>query len=64
MARKSKKDMLSEMEEQGWIHDLSEKSSWEDIKEEYDVMIDECESESTLFPNGRDYDAEDEDGPF
>lgn len=61
----SKKEMLQEMKEHGWdFHDLTEKSSWDDIKEEYDVMIDECTGESSLFPNGRDYDAEDEDGPF
>ena len=65
MARMSKRAMLSEMKDRGWdSHDLTEKSSWADIKDEYDVMIDECEGESSLFQNGRDYDAEDEDGPF
>ena len=64
MARKSKKDMLYEMKEQGWEHGLTEKSSWEEIRDEYEVMIDEWEGDSVLFPNGRDYDAEDEDGPF
>ena len=30
-------------------------------KEEYDEIIDEYD-DSDMFPNGRDYDAEDEDG--
>ena len=60
----SKEEMLREMDEVNWPHDLSEESSWDEIKEEYDNMIDECSDNSDLFPNGRDYDAEDEDGPF
>ena len=53
-----------EMDKGNWSHDLSEENSWDEIKEEYDNMIDEYSDNSDLFPNGRDYDAEDEDGPF
>lgn len=60
----SKEDMLEKMEECGWAHELSAENSWSEIKEEYDTMYDEQSGEETLFPNGRDYDAEDEDGPF
>lgn len=35
--------------------------SEEEVKQEYDQMIDEYD-DSDMFPNGRDYDAEDEDG--
>ncbi len=60
----SKEDMLEELNEHNWTHELTDDSSWEEIKEVYDIMIDECTGDSPLFPNGRDYDAEDEDGPF
>lgn len=60
----SKEEMLREMDKGNWSHDLSEENSWDEIKEEYDNMIDEYSDNSDLFPNGRDYDAEDEDGPF
>lgn len=60
----SKEDMLESMEEHGWNHELTEENSWDEIKEEYDTMVGECSDYSILFPNGRDYDAEDEDGPF
>ena len=59
----SKEDMLEAMKEQNWSHELTEDDSWDDIKEEYDNMLDICSDDSLLFPNGRDYDAEDEDGP-
>ena len=60
----SKEDMLEELDEHNWKHELTGDSSWEEVKEEYDIMIDECTGDSPLFPNGRDYDAEDEDSPF
>jgi hypothetical protein len=60
----SKEDMLEKMEECGWDHELSAENSWSEIKEEYNTMYNEQSGEETLFPNGRDYDAEDEDGPF
>lgn len=31
-------------------------------KEELEELLDELEDDSDLFPNGRDFDAEDEDG--
>ena len=60
----SKEEMLDEMKERDWEHDLTEESSWEEIKEQYDNMVDEYDNDSDLFPNGRDFDAEDEDGPY
>ena len=61
MAKKSKKDMIQEMEDYGHNCSCSVKDSWDDVKAEYDVF---CEEDgSSMFPNGRDYDAEDEDGP-
>lgn len=60
----TKEDMLKELNEHNWPHELTDDSSWDEVKEEYDIMIDECTGDSSLFPNGRDYDAEDEDGPF
>ena len=55
---------FEEMEQNGWTFDLPKNASYDEIKEEYDTMIDEYFNDSDLFPNGRDYDAEDEDGPF
>ncbi len=55
----SKEEMLSEMLERHWDHDLDEDSSYEDILEEYQAMIKEYESaEEAMYPNGRDYDSE------
>lgn len=59
-----KKEMLEEMKMHNWGDGLTMKNSFEEIEEEYNTMIDECLDDSNLFPNGRDYDAEDEDGPF
>ena len=58
----TKKEMLKEMDEKHWGHDLDENSSYEDVKEEYEEMIEEISDDSDMFPNVRDYDAEDEDG--
>lgn len=58
----TKHEMLEQMEANGWSHELKEKDSYKDIKEEYELMIDEFSDDSYMFPNGRDYDAEDEDG--
>ena len=58
----SKEEMLSEMLERQWDHDLDEDSPYEDILEEYQTMIEEYESaEEEMYPNGRDYDSEDFD---
>ncbi len=62
MSKKSKKDMLEEMIECGWNPSFDENDSWEDVKSEYEVFLDETSGDSSMFPNGRDYDAEDEDG--
>lgn len=60
----SREDMLQEMKEHEWEHDLTEGSTDEEVAEEYlafyEEEYDDCED--LLFPNGRDYDAE--EGPF
>ena len=59
----TKEEMLEIMKRNNWsgVDDLDEDSSYEEVKEEYDEMVDEYD-DSDMFPNGRDYDAEDEDG--
>ena len=54
--------MLQEMEE----HDLDEDSTDQEVSDEYLYFCDEEYDDGVdlLFPNGRDYDAEDEDGPL
>lgn len=64
MAKRSKKDMINEMQEFGWSASVTEKDSYEDVKSEYEIFKEEYNDDSILFPNGRDFDAEDEDGPF
>ena len=64
MPKKSKASMLEEMRDYNWPISCSEDDSYEVVKEEYDIFIDEISSDSDMFPNGRDEDAEDEDGPF
>ena len=54
--------MLDEMEEAGWSYDTDLDSTYKAVKEDYDEMKKELSDDSLLFPNGRDYDAEDEDG--
>ena len=56
------KEMLEEMDESCWGHEIDENSSYEEVKEEYNEMIEEFSDDSDMFPNGRDYDVEDEDG--
>ena len=58
----TKKDMLAKMDEAVWSTDLDENSSYEEIKKEYEEMLEDRLDNSDMFPNGRDYDAEDEDG--
>jgi len=60
----TKKQMLKIMDERGWIHDLTMDDTYESIKEEFEEMKSELDDDSDMFPNGRDYEAEDEDGPF
>lgn len=58
----TKKDMLAKMDEAVWGTDLDENSSYEEIKKEYEEMLEDRSDNSDMFPNGRAYDAEDEDG--
>ena len=62
----TREEMLQEMEEHEWEHDLDEDSTDKEVIEEYLYFYDEeyDDGEDLLFPNGRDYDAEDEDGPL
>lgn len=53
--------MLHEMDKSGWSHETDEKSTYEEIKDDHDEMLDELSGESVWFPNPRDTDAEDED---
>ena len=55
-------EMIKEMDRHRWGYDPEELDSDEAIKEEYDRMVDELSDDYLMFPNGRDYDAEDEDG--
>jgi hypothetical protein len=51
--------MLEEMENNCWETEVNEKSSYKEVEEAYNEMIEEYEaSEADLYPNGRDYDAE------
>lgn len=54
--------MLAKMDEAVWDTDLDENSSYEEVKNEYEEMLEDRSDNSDMFPNGRDYDAEDEDG--
>lgn len=62
--KKTREEMIAEMEEHNHNFDLDEDASYEEVLEEYQYFNDEICDTSDLFPNGRDYDAEDEDGPF
>ena len=57
----TKQQMLHEMDKSGWSRETDEKSIYEEIKDDYDEMLDELSGESVWFPNPRDTDAEDED---
>lgn len=58
MAKRTKMEMLEEMNDHRWIHDCTKNSSYADIKEAYEVMQDELSSDCDMYPNGRDHDAE------
>lgn len=58
----TKKEILAEMDGTVWGTDLDENSSYEEIEKEYEEMLEDRSDNSDMFPNGRDYDAEDEDG--
>lgn len=58
----NKKFMLEEMKNNCWETDRDENSSYEEIAEAYKEMKEEFEAiEDAMYPNGRDYDAEDFD---
>lgn len=57
----TKLQMLQEMNKYNWGHDTNEKSTYSDVKDEYNEMVDEISDDFLLFPNPRDTDAEDED---
>ncbi len=51
--------MLEKMRENHWETETNEESSYEDVKVDFDEMIEELEAiEDDMYPNGRDYDAE------
>lgn len=55
-----KQSMLKEMEENCWDAELDENATYEEVHEAYEEMLEEYESaEDMMYPNGRDYDAED-----
>lgn len=55
-----KAQMLEEMREHNWDSEVDENSSYIDVKSEYRNMYDAFDAgEDAMFPNGRDYDAED-----
>lgn len=54
-----KRLMLEKMRENCWETETNEDSSYEDVKADFDEMIEEFEAvENDMYPNGRDYDAE------
>ena len=58
----TKLQMLQEMDKHNWTHDTDEWSTYSEIKEDYDEMVEEISDDFLFFPNPRDTDAEDEDG--
>lgn len=55
-------EMLDEMEGKSFGYLKDEKPSYKEVEEDYEEMEDELSDDSDMFPNGRDYEAEDEDG--
>lgn len=41
--------MLEEMDENHWGHESDENSSYEEVKEEYDEMVDEFSDDSVML---------------
>jgi hypothetical protein len=52
--KRSKKSYIEEMKERGWHVSVTEKDSYEDVKSEYETMLDELSSDIDMFPNGHD----------
>lgn len=54
-----KRVMLRIIKDNCWDMDINENSSYDEVKEIYDEMTEEFDAvENDMFPNGRDYDAE------
>lgn len=52
--------MLKEMQERNWDSEVDENSSYSEVKAEYRNMYDAFDAaEDAMYPNGRDFDAED-----
>lgn len=55
-----KTQMLEEMRERNWDSEVDENSSYSEVKAEYRNMHDAFDAaEDAMYPNGRDFDAED-----
>lgn len=55
----NKRLMLEEMNNNNWETELDNDSSYEEVEEAYNEMKEEYEAaEDAMYPNGRDYDAE------
>lgn len=51
--------MLELMERNGWETETDSDSSYEEVEKDFREMVDELDAaEDDMYPNGRDYDAE------
>lgn len=58
----NKRIMLEEMKNNGWETDVDINSSYDKVEEAFNEMKNEYESaEDAMYPNGRDWDAENYD---
>ncbi|NMB27686.1 MAG: hypothetical protein GX987_06530 [Tissierellia bacterium] len=57
-----RKDMIDQLREWGQEKEYLDDMEDVEIKRLYEEIYDDRNNETDLFPNGRDYDAEDEDG--
>lgn len=54
-----KEFMLIALKDNNWETDVNEESPYEDVKKAFSEMIEEFEFiDYNMYPNGRDYDAE------
>lgn len=58
----TKEKMIEQLIEWHQDEDELKKMSYADLKDLYKEMQEEFSNNSVMFPNGRDFDAEDEDG--
>lgn len=50
-----RRDMLTDMREHHWHHDLNENSTYDEVMEEYQTMLIElANAEDAMYPNGRE----------